>query len=111
MSTPAMRAITRWQECCAGIASKRGKQNRVEASTMRKDQLGLVVGAVLLGTAVWVSHPALAGQTGTSARAAAKRPDLGGIWQAANEANWDLEGHAAQPGPYPQLLGAWGAVP
>jgi hypothetical protein len=80
---------------------------------MRKDQLGLVVGAVLLGTTVWVSNPALAGagQTGTPVRAAAKRPDLSGIWQTANEANWDLEGHAAQPGPYPQLLGGWGAAP
>lgn len=24
-------------------------------------------------------------------------PDLSGVWQALNEANWDLEGHAARP--------------
>jgi hypothetical protein len=52
------------------------------------------------------------------------KPDLNGIWQALNEANYDLEGHnarpamALRPGPYgpvpaaPVLaLGAVGAVP
>ena len=52
------------------------------------------------------------------------KPDLNGIWQAMNEANYDLEGHSARPamalrpGPYgpvpaaPVLaLGAVGAVP
>jgi hypothetical protein len=52
------------------------------------------------------------------------KPDLNGIWQAMNEANYDLEGHnaraamALRPGPYgpvpaaPVLaLGAVGAVP
>jgi hypothetical protein len=52
------------------------------------------------------------------------RPDLNGIWQVLNEANFDLEAHAARPamsvraGPYgplptPQVLylGAVGAVP
>ena len=26
-------------------------------------------------------------------------PDLNGIWQALNEGNWDIQAHAAQPGP------------
>jgi len=26
------------------------------------------------------------------------RPNLNGIWQALNEANWDIEGHSAAPG-------------
>jgi hypothetical protein len=37
-------------------------------------------------------------------------PDLNGIWQAMNTANWDLLDHAAQPGVFWQL-GAVGAVP
>ena len=37
-------------------------------------------------------------------------PNLGGIWQTLNTANWDLEGHAAKPGPV-VALGAVGAVP
>ena len=38
------------------------------------------------------------------------RPDLNGIWQAMNTANWDLLDHPAQPGPFGQT-GAIGAVP
>jgi hypothetical protein len=38
-------------------------------------------------------------------------PDLNGIWQAVNSANWDLEPHAAGPSPFPALLGAIGAMP
>src|SRR5205814_2797533 len=26
------------------------------------------------------------------------KPNLNGIWQAINEANWDIEGHSAAPG-------------
>ena len=43
-------------------------------------------------------------------RAADGRPDLNGIWQALNSANWDLQGHAAASGPAP-LLGALFAKP
>jgi hypothetical protein len=42
--------------------------------------------------------------------AAAQKPDLNGIWQVLNTANWNLEGHAAAAGYLPQL-GAIGAVP
>jgi len=38
-----------------------------------------------------------------------RKPDLTGIWQVLNTANWNLEGHAAAPGQFPQL-GAIGAV-
>jgi len=38
------------------------------------------------------------------------RPDLNGIWQALNTANWDLEDHSARQGPMWEL-GAIGAVP
>ena len=38
------------------------------------------------------------------------KPDLSGIWQVLNTANWDIEGHAAGPGPLFQL-GAEGAMP
>jgi hypothetical protein len=39
------------------------------------------------------------------------KPNLNGIWQALNSANWDLEDHVAEPGPYTHLLDAIGAVP
>ncbi len=37
-------------------------------------------------------------------------PDLNGIWQALGSAHWDLEAHAARPGPV-EALGALGAIP
>ena len=66
----------------------------------------------------------LAGQAYRAPRAENGKPDLNGIWQAMNEANYDLEGHnarpamALRPGPYGPVpaasvlaLGAVGAVP
>jgi len=51
-----------------------------------------------------------AGQAGYRApRTADGKPNLNGIWQAFNDANWDIEGHAAQAGP--PALGAIGAIP
>src|SRR5712692_4837831 len=38
-------------------------------------------------------------------------PDLNGLWQTFNSANWDLQDHSAQPGPFPNLMGVWGAQP
>ncbi len=43
-------------------------------------------------------------------RTADGKPNLSGIWQAMNTANWDIQGHAAAAGPLPQL-GAIGAIP
>src|ERR1700680_4371537 len=66
----------------------------------------------------------LAGQAYRAPRGADGKPDLNGIWQVLNEANYDLEGHmarpamAVQPGPHGPVpaaavlpLGAVGAVP
>src|SRR6267143_4736029 len=66
----------------------------------------------------------LCGQAYRAPRGPGGKPDLNGIWQALNEANYDIEAHVARsamalrPGPYgpvpatPVLaLGAVGAVP
>ena len=39
------------------------------------------------------------------------KPNLNGVWQALNEANWDIETHGAGPSPFPTLLGALFAEP
>jgi hypothetical protein len=39
------------------------------------------------------------------------KPNLNGIWQAMNEANWDLEGHAARLGMPVTQAGAWAGEP
>ena len=38
------------------------------------------------------------------------KPNLNGIWQAMNSANWDLQDHVARPGPV-VAMGALGAIP
>ena len=41
-------------------------------------------------------------------------PNINGVWQVMNEANWNLEPHSAGPNPLPEgdrLLGAIGAIP
>jgi len=52
---------------------------------------------VAAGLALLVATPAL-GQI-----APGGRPDLSGIWQVLGTANWDLEAHAAEAGPAPEL--------
>jgi hypothetical protein len=78
----------------------------------------------ILASLCFVVWMPLAGQAYRAARGADGKPDLNGIWQALNEANYDLEGHMARPamavrpgphGPVPAAavlpLGAVGAVP
>jgi len=43
-------------------------------------------------------------------RAPDGKPNLSGVWQALNTANWNIQGHSASAGPVPEL-GAVGAVP
>jgi hypothetical protein len=65
------------------------------------------------GVALLLSLSAIpaGGQAGNRvARTADKRPNFNGIWQALNEAYWDIEPHAASAGVVPQL-GATYAVP
>ena len=96
------------------------KRIAVPMNTMIRQAMNMVA-AIALAAAV----PAAA-QTGAyrAPRVEGGRPDLNGIWQVLNEANFDLEGHTARaamalrPGPYgpvpaaPVLaLGAVGAVP
>ena len=66
----------------------------------------VIVGSVLLATLTGAGQSPVyrAPRTGDG------KPDLNGIWQALNTANWDLEGHAAAVGPV-TVLGAVFAKP
>lgn len=69
----------------------------------------LVVGTVL---AAIVGGMPVVGQTQRSAmpRSADGKPDLTGLWQTMNTANWDLQAHAARRGPV-IALGAAFSIP
>lgn len=91
---------------------------------------GVLVGAALAGTALPVSgqapRPAAARPAPRAGvpRLPSGKPDLNGLWQALNTANWDIEAHTARPAlamrpgpvvPVPAkevlALGAVGSVP
>src|SRR6201984_2535948 len=91
--------------------------------------IAVPVAAAAFGAIVSASITQTLGQAqGTRPARIEGKPNLSGIWQANNEANWDLQAHAARPaavtqqGVYPYdyarvpaapvlALGAAGAVP
>jgi hypothetical protein len=68
--------------------------------------------AVTMVAVTWLFVTTAAGQAPAykAPRSADGKPNLNGIWQALNEASWDVEGHAAAPG-LVTALGAAAAVP
>ena len=98
-------------------------RNRFRGST-----ISFALAAAAVSAVITVSMTRTAGQAARLARTADGKPNFSGIWQALNEAHWDLEAHAArpgivtQPGAYPfsyaevpaapvLALGAAGGVP
>jgi len=73
---------------------------------------GFARAAAALMTALQLCAMATAAQAEAykAPRTADGKPDLNGIWQALNTANWDIQEHAARPGQV-VALGAVGAVP
>jgi hypothetical protein len=72
--------------------------------------IGAALVAGLLVSRVSSKAQAPAAQAYRAPRAADGKPNLNGIWQALNEANWDLEPHAAAQGTV-LALGAQFSIP
>src|SRR5215831_7114278 len=72
--------------------------------------IGAAVAAGLTVSRVSSKAQAPAPATYRAPRTADGKPNLNGIWQALNEANWDLEPHAAYQGTV-SSLGAQFSVP
>jgi hypothetical protein len=84
----------------------------------------VAVASAILTAAVLLAAQAVQAPRYRAPRADGGHPDLNGVWQTMNEANYDLEGHnakaalALRPGPYGPVpatavlaLGAVGSVP
>src|SRR6202158_871765 len=71
----------------------------------------MIVAVAMVGVLSVAMKPA-AGQARAyrALRSADGKPNINGIWQAINEANWDLTGHAARAGLSVEM-GAWAAEP
>src|ERR1700686_871333 len=102
-------------------------RRRISGSMITVAIAAAALGAIVSMSITRTSAQAPAAPTGRPARVGGK-PNFSGIWQANNEANWDLQAHAAlpgavtQPGVYPYdyarvpagpvlALGAAGAFP
>jgi hypothetical protein len=90
---------------------------RIEGeAVMRHSGRGIAITSLLLvvGCGLWFSAAPSLGQTATTTyrapRTADGKPNLNGIWQALNTAEWDIQPHDAKPGPV-VVMGAVGGVP
>jgi hypothetical protein len=60
----------------------------------------VAIAAAAVGAVIATSITPTSGQAPAQAARVARvggKPNLSGIWQANNEANWDLQAHAALP--------------
>ena len=82
---------------------------------MRNQLKGLVVaiGSAAVA-ALWLTLTPVVAQTQAPYRAprtADGHPNLNGIWQALNSANWDIEEHSVREAPFSDKVGVWLAQP
>ncbi len=86
--------------------------------------IALVLVIHVIGLVVLAARPQAPAQTPPAARPAAApaqgyraprtkdgKPDINGIWQVVNTANWDIEAHGAAPGPFWQLGAEFAVAP
>ena len=71
---------------------------------MRSALRNSAIASAAAGVVLWTAMLGVAQTPAYRApRTADGKPNLNGIWQALNTADWDLQGHAAGKGPVPSL--------
>src|SRR5579864_8170341 len=83
---------------------KRGRGTSVRCITVGAKA---VIVVLCLSAAAHVGYA----QAYKTPRTADGRPDLNGIWEALNTANWDIQDHAAKMGPVVALGAAFSVPP
>ncbi len=75
-------------------------------------QLSILAATAAAALMMTTSAPAIAQASAQQPATIDGKPNLNGIWQAMNTANWNLEPHAAGPNPVAdRQIGATGAIP
>src|SRR5881275_2399432 len=64
----------------------------------RRSPIAAILATAVLTAIVSVSVTRLTGQSSRPARTADNKPNISGVWQVNNEANWDLQAHEARAG-------------
>lgn len=64
-----------------------------------------------LAAVAFLATSAFGQQTYKSPRTSDGKPDISGVWQAMNTADWDLRAHAASQGPVLSLGAAFSVPP
>ena len=67
-------------------------------NAFRRSMIVTAFAAGAVSAIISVSMTRTAGQGSRPVRTVEGKPNFSGIWQANNEANWDLQAHAARPG-------------
>ena len=80
----------------------------------------IVAGATAVVAVLWLALIPTAGQAPAAGQFPAykaprlpgsSRPDLNGVWEALTTANYNIQDHEAQAGPYTELMGTYSAEP
>src|SRR5262249_30632127 len=101
--------MSRGKSCCGKCTERRPGRGTSAPNGEGGNKMNNVT-RTLIVTLVIVSAGFAQAPSNTIPRTPDGKPNMNGIWQALNEANWDIRPHAAEASPV-LALGAEGAVP